>query len=436
MKQLALHEMGEIIRKVRKERGLRLEDLADENISPATVSNIERGVAHVSPEKITYLLDKLNLPQHRLPEMMVKEQNDLEKIKFQFLIISTLEAMDEIDEALQQLENLEIDDNHPYIAQAYYYKGQCYLRKNKWKQAERAFYNALRSSQQSNYKDSNMESASYLMLGYTHYKLNRLEEALDYTDHGLRSFEEKGENQFIKFHLVRNKALILRKTNRITEGIRIIEEIWPTLSHATDLETTLSFYILRAEFLYLSGLTKEAIRYATSGIRIAKRNQHFQSLIELWTILGIVHLEENNYESAETSLQIALKIEPKLTDDDPYLSPYYQLGRLYLKQNKPQEAYQYLHSGLSLAEKSHHYEETVQLLYLLGQSCVKTEKFDEAVGFYQRGIELLPQTDHPEWEARFWYGLAQCWDGRDEEKFAQCLHKLYQLRQPKQDVFY
>ncbi|WP_044641037.1 helix-turn-helix domain-containing protein [Risungbinella massiliensis] len=72
MKKLALHEMGEVIRKVRKERGLRLEDLSDDNISPATVSNIERGVAHVSPEKITYLLEKLDLSMHKIPDMLKK----------------------------------------------------------------------------------------------------------------------------------------------------------------------------------------------------------------------------------------------------------------------------------------------------------------------------------------------------------------------------
>lgn len=51
MSLLEIHEIGEVIRKVRKDRGLRLEDLADENISPATISNIERGVPHVNLKK-------------------------------------------------------------------------------------------------------------------------------------------------------------------------------------------------------------------------------------------------------------------------------------------------------------------------------------------------------------------------------------------------
>jgi cytoskeletal protein RodZ len=51
MKTHQIQELGEIIRKIRKQRGLRLEDLADDNISVATISNVERGVPHVSMEK-------------------------------------------------------------------------------------------------------------------------------------------------------------------------------------------------------------------------------------------------------------------------------------------------------------------------------------------------------------------------------------------------
>lgn len=55
---IGIAEIGEVIRKKRKEQGLRLEDLADNNISPATISNIERGINHVNVHKIMYLLKK------------------------------------------------------------------------------------------------------------------------------------------------------------------------------------------------------------------------------------------------------------------------------------------------------------------------------------------------------------------------------------------
>lgn len=46
MESLQIRGIGEAIRSVRKSRGLRLEDVADDQISTATISNIERGVGH------------------------------------------------------------------------------------------------------------------------------------------------------------------------------------------------------------------------------------------------------------------------------------------------------------------------------------------------------------------------------------------------------
>ncbi|SFS58337.1 Helix-turn-helix [Marininema halotolerans] len=52
-----IKDVGEVIRRVRKSKGLRLEDLADENISPATISNIERGISHGDRLKIVLKQD-------------------------------------------------------------------------------------------------------------------------------------------------------------------------------------------------------------------------------------------------------------------------------------------------------------------------------------------------------------------------------------------
>ncbi|MFD1428389.1 helix-turn-helix domain-containing protein [Kroppenstedtia sanguinis] len=62
-----ISEIGELIRRFRKLKGLRLEDLADENISPATISNVERGVSHVRQDKMFYLLEKLGISIKEIP---------------------------------------------------------------------------------------------------------------------------------------------------------------------------------------------------------------------------------------------------------------------------------------------------------------------------------------------------------------------------------
>lgn len=61
-------ELGKWIRQQRRERGLRLEDLAGVGLSVATISNIERGIPRVRPKKFALLLKKLKLGEKGLAE--------------------------------------------------------------------------------------------------------------------------------------------------------------------------------------------------------------------------------------------------------------------------------------------------------------------------------------------------------------------------------
>ncbi len=428
MKQLALHEIGEVIRKVRKDRGLRLEDLADENISPATVSNIERGVAHVSPEKISYLLEKLNLPMNKLPEMLMKEQEEIKKVKFQLLSIATLRRVGLIDEALEKLEELDLDDNHPYIAQVYYYKGECYMSKFKWKQAERALYNALRISQQNPYKESNMEAASYLLLGLIRYNQNNIEQALELTSDGIEAFNDKGDNQHIKCLLYRNKGVYLQRMGRITEGMRLIQDVWDMMPGIDDINTLLGFYWLRAEFSRQSGLMDEAIEYATEGIEISRLNKQYDSMCDLWTVLGSVYTTKKDWEMAETSFKMALKLEGKFPPDQRLTTVYTRLGILYIKQGRNNEAKEALKTAINFAERFNDAPRLSTSLIILGDLYHMCNQIEGAISSYQKALEISQKHKYQDKEFKIWFSLARCYDGRDEEGFQNCMRNMYNVK--------
>ena len=67
-------QIGELLRKRRKELGLRLEDLADDFISPSTISNIERGITYVNEEKVRYIAEKLNVNLDRAHDFLKKNK--------------------------------------------------------------------------------------------------------------------------------------------------------------------------------------------------------------------------------------------------------------------------------------------------------------------------------------------------------------------------
>ena len=148
---IEIQDIGKIIRDVRKEKGFRLEDLADEKISPATISNIERGVPHVIPEKREYLLGKLGLNLNDLSDLLLRNKENIEELDFNLFTIETLRDIGEVEKAYEKLTELVLEDTHPMASRVYFLKGKCLYSQKKWKKAERQFYNAIRHAAQSGY---------------------------------------------------------------------------------------------------------------------------------------------------------------------------------------------------------------------------------------------------------------------------------------------
>lgn len=428
LRKLTLQEMGEMIRNIRKEQGLRLEDLADHNISPATVSNIERGIAHVSPEKVAYLLKKLNLSEHHLPKMLYKKQQDLENLKFCFLLISTLNEIGLPDEALAHLNQLKLTDKHPLIAQVHYYKGKSLFHKKKWKQAERAFSHALHFSQQKAFKEPNIEASCYLYLGHTSYQQKNLDQALQYIEHGIKVFTENKGEPNIKYLLYLNKITYLKQSNRIAESYLLIKKIWKSIHSIHDIRTLIAFYLLRAELAQKTGLFEEAIQIATTGIKIAKKNQQFIQMFDLWAILGEIYMNLEDWERSRSCFKMVIRRKKDISDPKKLSSAYLHLSILNIKQKDFNQAYSTLHSALQYATQASHVLQLTQCYLLLGDLCFSIKKSDEAITYCQKGLDLAAKHNLKQKEYQFWLSLAKHWENQDEEAFLKCLRNIYRLQ--------
>lgn len=427
MQNLTLQEVGEVIRKVRKDRGLRLEDLADENISPATVSNIERGIAHVSPEKVSYLLKKLNLSERNLPEIIVQEQQDRGRLEFCFLTINTLNQIGLIDEALTRLDELKLNEKHPMIAQVHYLKGQSLFYQEKWKQAERAFFHALRFSQHAS-KGTNLEAACYLYLGHVSFKQNKLEQALRYTEQGINVFIENKDKKHIKYQLYLNKIKYLKKNQRITEGLRLIQVLWDEIHSINNIEITIHFYILRVDFCKQAGLYEEAIYYATLGIELAQRNKKFVQMFDLWFALGNIYMKLKDWIKAKSCFQMAIKRKNQFPDHQKLSSIYQKLGLLYIKQNQTKNAHPALLHALDHAQKTTNPDQICDCLLLMTHLCFSVGKADEALSHCKAGLAIAAEQKLTNQEHQFWLLLAKYWEDKNEIEFQNCMKNIYHLQ--------
>ncbi|WP_169713733.1 tetratricopeptide repeat protein [Paludifilum halophilum] len=423
MNQPEIHNMGGIIRRVRKERGWRLEDVADENISPATISNIERGVPHVNPNKTNYLLKKLGIGTDRLPELIMSEKRELQNLDFQFLMIEAQWEMGQWDQALTQLDQLDLDDQHPYAAARHLWKGKCLSGKKSWKRAERSFYKAIQLCNPNGSSDStNVEAFSFLELGLCSYYQNDLEKALQLTESGIDAFTPDGSRRYLWPLLHRNKGVYLEHLDRVAEGLKLVQEIWDSLDAIDDAETVLTFYWLRSELLCRTGMYEDAIRYAVDGVQIARRNHRYHLMFSLFSVLGSAYMAQEEWEKAEDSFDLALSCKEKMTGEKKRLiRTYDRLGILYMRQGKFEKAFSVIDQAIQYGESSQDIPRLTHTLLLMGDCYRLQGNREEAIRYYERALGLAQEHGYKRKENQALYALAQCWSGVDENEFQRCM---------------
>lgn len=430
MKLFDIQEIGGIIRKIRKERGLRLEDLADDNISTATISNVERGVAHVKIEKVYYILEKLGVPMEQLPEFLLREREDQGQLKFRLTLIESMNRLGQSESALSLLEKTPIPDDHLYASQFYWLKGTCYLHQRKLNKAEREFFTAIRlANKNETAKIDNIEAYSFNDLSRCSYSNNDLRQSLQYADSGLDAFSPAGERPWVKYFLLRNKAIYLERLGRIVESLQLVQDVWEELPQVEPIATRLSFYWLRAELLRRSHDYENAKKFALKGIQLAGINQHYDGALALWSVLGSIHTAREKWEKEENCFKIALGLPRDRVDEKSFLRACTQLGILYTRQEKWSQAEDNLTQAIQNAKRVEDYVDQMDASLALGRLFFQQNRREEAISCYRQVVDLAQKYNVGEKENEAWHELARCWEGVDEKEFQQCTVNMFKVQE-------
>ncbi|GAA5345268.1 tetratricopeptide repeat protein [Planifilum fimeticola] len=426
MDPLEIREIGEVIRKVRKERGMRLEDLADEHISPATISNIERGVPHVSKDKVNYVLEKLGLSLDRLPEMMTGEQKKLEDIRLQLAAVESLIDAQETKLAAEKLESLQLEDDHPFAPHFHRLRGKYLIYERKWNRAEKALSNAIRLCEgNSQAERMNVESDAYNLLSLSCYYQNDMAKAVHYTDQGLEAFNPEGERKHVKYVLLRNKGIYLERMGRVVPALRIVDKVWPELGNIDQTETVLSFYWLRSELLRRGGVLDEAMKYAQEGIEFARKNWVWISLFDLWTVLGTIYMDRKDYENAKACFDVVLSLQDKFPEKELFITTYTRIGIMYMNLKEWDQAKPFLDEAIKKGEYMNDVPRLTMALTAMGDYYRLQGNSREALSYYQRVEKLANRHNLKEMEYEAWFRLSQCWKDIDQEEFRRCTEKMF-----------
>jgi tetratricopeptide (TPR) repeat protein len=419
-----LNLVGEAIRNYRKEKKLRLEDLSDENISVSTISNIERGFAHVKQEKVNYLLQKLGIDVSDLMELEQNLQKKDENISLQLVGLESWIVCGEESKALTELNSIKLSDHHPLASRVMFLKGQCHYRLNEWKKAIHAFYEAIRLSRLQ-MEASSLEAACYDELSRTAYQQNNIKQAIAYVEKGLCLINENAE---VKFSLLRNKAVYLYKQSKGAEALKLLKENWPQLSELKKIDLILGFYQVRVKILIDTGLWDEAHVFAEEGIELAKKNNQYHALCVLWGELGKIYAYQHNYDLSEVCFRTSQVFELHVQDKSALISTYTFYGKLLQEQKEYQSASILLNKAIQLGIKYNEVEDLVRAYLAMGQVSLACKDTNSAMEYFHKARDISTEHQLPTLAYEAIFQVAKVYQQLDADKFIACTVEMYEMQ--------
>lgn len=374
--------VGKLIRQVRQERGLRLDDLADDYIPRTTLSMIERGLTH-NETKVRYLLRKLEV---NLSDLSEKEKEEEKKRELDLLLLERKINTD-AKKALVQLNKLPAEYNGPWLD---YLKGRCRYKLKQYEKTVEFINKALQELEKMpDLAKTNLKSCCLNLLSVIeHYKGNR-EKALKYASEGLNCFDLSGERKPYYITLVLNKSIYLRSLGRTEKALENLEKIENIDTLDLNIDSVIGLYDLQARLKKEIKLYEEAIDCAKKGLYLAIVNYNYESQLELLIRMGEIYRESGQLEQARKCLEEAVDLKDQITRRNwLVLDAYLELGEVYYQLNDFQRATKALQNTLEIAKRENRMLRYAKALLLMAKSLQADSNLDEAIVHFKKVYEM------------------------------------------------
>ncbi|MFC7441176.1 helix-turn-helix domain-containing protein [Laceyella putida] len=374
--------VGQYIRKVRQERRMRLDDLADEVIPRATLSAIERGLTH-NETKVRYVLRKLDVS---LADLSEKEKEAEEKRELDLLLIEQQMDTDPA-KALKLLAKLPTGYHGPYFD---YLKGLGYYKLKKYDQAEPQFEQVIKKLELlPDLAQTNLASCAYNHLSIINYYRKNKEKALCYVNEGIHLFDlQSGVRKPYYVTLLVNKAIYLRSMGQAEKAIATLEKI-EVDTIDVNIDAALSLYEIQAKLKKEIKLYDEAITFAKKGLYLAIVNHTHERQLALLITLGDIYKEKNKLNEAKKCLEAAIKLKEQITRRDwLLLHAYLELGDVYFRQQRLQEAQSTFQHAAKIAKSENNMLKYAQALLSLGKTLISEGNYEDAHKYFLEVYKL------------------------------------------------
>ncbi|TCW40759.1 tetratricopeptide repeat protein [Laceyella sacchari] len=432
-----------IIKKRRKEKNLRLEDLKDRNISIATISFIENGEQRVSQEKLHYLLTKLNIDPASLKHLIAEEAERIEELRFQLDFIEALLDNNETTIIYDLLLGTKLEDFHPLAPHFHYLMGLAHLKKQEWHKAEHFFQRAILLCRHHSLNPSdNIIALCLKELSTCAYHQNDLDQALSFVNQGLEAFQADKERKEVRYILLSNKILYLLRAGQTEQASHLLNQIWPLIQEIELTRVTLNLYKFRAILLRKSKMFSEAIACCKEGIRKGKKNLFLSRTYDLLNVLGSIYLQQKAYGKAAYYFELVINNDKDVKFPRRHIDAHTYLAILHDGQQNWNKAEKHLEQAIELGKKLNDAYRITKAYIVRGNSLKNQLHYDDAVTSYKQAMILAQNHHYKSMEAKALYLMAECYDKMKEEKeFTDSTNLLFFLlkelnfKEDEDDIF-
>ncbi len=428
--QALMVKLGRLFREKREQLGYTQKDLADDFVSVATISYFETGRRKIGEKKMTYLFRKVNLDYHDvLKSITCSDKHSKRETELRLRLQVIEQDLDSgcKSEALKELKELKLPMNHPYSAVVEYLKGKYHFKEEQWKKAQKCFDQAiyLYDTYPEELEGTNIKAASLYTLGVISYRQSDFKQAYDYATKGLEEVGECCERRSCKYALMVSQVIYLEKMDRDSEAMLILERMWSCLDQIQNSDIILNMYEMQATFHIKQKMYEKAITCIEKAIEIARQEKNYNRSFELWTALARVYKYIREFNLAKICFQTASKIEPKI--DDKFLSAYNykELGLLYLQEGEYELAQTILEKAVIRSKKVKDALQLCESLIAYGDCFLKQKKNKKAIRQYEEAYEICKQYGFYLQEKNLTLKLAKYYEFRNLIKHEKYLKLFY-----------
>jgi tetratricopeptide (TPR) repeat protein len=420
--------LGTQLRKMRKEQKKRQEDFADEMISIATISLIERGLPNVKEEKVEYYADKLGFRLEEAPNLAEEERKKERLFLFHLYAMYDQVDLGEAAEGFTKLKKMDIHDTNPYYPVYLYLMARCKIMQREFSPAQRILSEAILCiDKYPLVVKMNTKSLCYYDLSKTFFYNNDFRNALSYAEEGIKAFQTNGEKKYLLYSLLISKSLYLNRLHRSEEALNIIDDLWENIDSIKNIFVLLNMYESKSSILKTQQRYEEAIIITKEGLELARYNLFNDRSFDLWVLLGRIYLCKKSLEEAEICFLTAISLKKRVDKDYLFMNLHTQLGRLYIMSKRWNEAKKALTEAISYKEKTYDNEHIISSFYYMGYLFREIGEMSMAMKYFQQAQQLAKEHDYQEYQHKIHLEMAKCLKSLDQKQFINCLVDLFEI---------